>query len=213
MVKFLWTHPMQEPVSKVHEWHSTISFLKRPVLSTWHYYILHTRKSSNSGTIEQKGPLYLPEESCKEYLQVSYPGYSTLMWHHEHYPQEPQRLRWPQERSAEQSALTNARHTYCASGQLGTTADWRYEVPGTDFEIHAHWQGYAEEHPRPVHAVTNLFGDGDLDAGHHKVKASAANEFVARKTLTIASGEVQGTYWNRIKCKECFGNPPGAVIR
>ena len=103
--------------------------------------------------------------------------------------------------------------------------------------------------------VTHLFGDGDLDAGHHKVKASAAKEFVTRKkpsgdlelsqaqehqleviamtnkldkpqeeaeamasrahelTQTIPSGKAQGTYWDRIKCKECFGNPMGAVKR
>jgi hypothetical protein len=61
--------------------------------------------------------------------------------------------------------------------------------------------------------VTHLFGDGDLDAGYHKVKASAAKESIARKTRTIASGNAQGTYWNRIKCKEHFGNSLGAVIR
>ncbi len=57
---------------------------------------------------------------------------------------------------------------------------------GTDFETHAYWQGYAEE--------------------------PAAKELVARNTCTIASGKAQGTYWNRIKCKECSGNPPKAVI-
>jgi hypothetical protein len=45
------------------------------------------------------------------------------------------------------------------------------------------------------------------------MKAPAAKEFVARKTHTIASGKMQGTYWNMIKCKERFGNPPEAVIR
>jgi hypothetical protein len=59
----------------------------------------------------------------------------------------------------------------------------------------------------------HLFGDGDLDAGHHKVNPSAPKEFLAKKTHTIASGKAQGTYWYRIKCKECFGNPLGAVIR
>jgi hypothetical protein len=60
----------------------------------------------------------------------------------------------------------------------------------------------------------HLFGDhGDLDAGHRKVKAPALKELVARKTCTIASGKAQGTYRNRIKCKEFFGNPPEAVIR
>jgi hypothetical protein len=59
----------------------------------------------------------------------------------------------------------------------------------------------------------HLFGDGDLDAGHRKIKPSAAKEFVARKTRTITSGKAQGTYWNRIKCKEHCGNSPEAVMR
>jgi hypothetical protein len=83
---------------------------------------------------------------------------------------------------------------------------------GTDFELHAYWKVCAEEHPRPVYVIRHLLGDGDLDAGNHKVKAPTAKEFVARKAHTIASGKAQGTYWNRIKCKECFENPPEAVI-
>jgi hypothetical protein len=82
----------------------------------------------------------------------------------------------------------------------------------TDFEMHAYWQGYAEEHPRPVNVVMHLLGDGDLNAGHHKVKAPAAKESVVRKTHTIASVKARGTYWNRIKCKECCRNPSEAVI-
>ncbi len=82
-----------------------------------------------------------------------------------------------------------------------------------DFEMHTYWQGCTEEHLRPVNVIMHLFGDGDLDVGHCKVKTSAAKEFIARKTRTSASGGAWGTYWNRIKCKERFGNPPGAVIR
>jgi hypothetical protein len=52
---------------------------------------------------------------------------------------------------------------------------------GTDFEMHAYRQGYSEEHLRPANAVTHLFGDGNLDVGHCKVKASAAKDFAARK--------------------------------
>jgi hypothetical protein len=44
-------------------------------------------------------------------------------------PQEPWRTRSPQERDIEQSAPTHVRHTHCASRQLGTTADQRYDVP------------------------------------------------------------------------------------
>ncbi len=42
---------------------------------------------------------------------------------------------------------------------------------GTDFETHAYRQGYDEEHMRSANAVTHLFGDGDLDAGHRRMKA------------------------------------------
>jgi hypothetical protein len=50
---------------------------------------------------------------------------------------------------------------------------------GTDFETHAFWQGYSEE--------------------------PTANEFATMKACTIASGKVQGTHWNVIKCKEHLG--------
>ncbi len=57
---------------------------------------------------------------------------------------------------------------------------------GTDFEMHANWQGYIEE---PV-----------------------AKDFIASKAHTIPLSEVQGTHWNKIKCKERFENRPKAVI-
>jgi hypothetical protein len=57
---------------------------------------------------------------------------------------------------------------------------------GTDFEMHAYWQGYTEE--------------------------PAAKELIAGNTCTVASGKAQGTYWNRIKCKVRCGNCPEAVI-
>ncbi len=40
-----------------------------------------------------------------------------------------QSSRWPQERDAEQSGPTNARHTHCTPRQLWTKADQRYDVP------------------------------------------------------------------------------------
>jgi hypothetical protein len=58
---------------------------------------------------------------------------------------------------------------------------------GTDFEMHAKWQGYVEV---PI-----------------------ANDFVARKVRTIALSKVQGTHWNRIKCQEHLGNRQEAVAR
>jgi hypothetical protein len=58
---------------------------------------------------------------------------------------------------------------------------------GTDFEMHAKWQGSVEE--------------------------PAAKDFVARKVRTIKLNKVQGTNWNAIKCKECLRSHPEAVVR
>ncbi len=77
----------------------------------------------------QNGPLDTLEESHKEYLQMSHPGYSALTWHQEHKPQEPWITRGPRERDAEQSAPINVRPTHCTSRQLGTTAAQRYDIP------------------------------------------------------------------------------------
>jgi hypothetical protein len=58
---------------------------------------------------------------------------------------------------------------------------------GTDFKMHAKWQGSIEE--------------------------SAAKDFVARKVRTIKFNKVQGTHWNTNKCKERLGSHPEAVVR
>jgi hypothetical protein len=58
---------------------------------------------------------------------------------------------------------------------------------GTDFEMHAYWQGYVE--------------------------VPAGKDFLARKVCTIALTEVQGTHWNAIKCQERLGNCPEADVR
>jgi hypothetical protein len=58
---------------------------------------------------------------------------------------------------------------------------------GTDFEMHARWQGYVEK--------------------------PSAKDFIARKVHTIALSIVQGTHWSVNKCKECLGNCQEAVIR
>jgi hypothetical protein len=57
---------------------------------------------------------------------------------------------------------------------------------GSDFEMHAYWQGYVEE--------------------------PAAKDFVTRKAHTIPLRKAQGTHWNTIKCKEHLGNCPEAII-
>jgi hypothetical protein len=58
---------------------------------------------------------------------------------------------------------------------------------GTDFEMHAKWQG--------------------------TVKEPTAKDFVERKVRTIKLNEVQGIHWNMNKCKERLENCPEAVVR
>jgi hypothetical protein len=58
---------------------------------------------------------------------------------------------------------------------------------GTDFKMHAKWQGYIEQ--------------------------PTAKDFGAKKVHTIELNEVHGTNWNAIKCKKCFGSRPEAVVR
>ena len=90
-------------------------------------------------------------------------------------------------RDVEQSALTHARHTHCASRELGTTADRSMTFLGTDLMKHAIWQGSVEE--------------------------PDAKNFVARKVRTIKWNKVLGTSWNAIRCKERLRSRPAAVFR
>jgi hypothetical protein len=58
---------------------------------------------------------------------------------------------------------------------------------GTDFKMHAKWQGSVEE--------------------------PAAKDFVAREVRTIELNKVQGTNWNANTCQERLGSRPEAVNR
>jgi hypothetical protein len=134
----------------------------------------------------QKGLDIALEKSHKEYFQASLQGYFTLTWCHEHAPQEPWRTSWLQKRKlSNQPPLMRVTPTVL----LGS---WRRQLMqdmaslGTDIETHVYWQGYIEE--------------------------PAAYDFVAREARTIAFNRVQGTHRNRIKCEECLGNCPSAVI-
>jgi hypothetical protein len=86
------------------------------------------RSTSKSGTGKDYLLHYLrsPTKSTFKHLCKQSPLWRVVM---SKTTQEPQRSRWLQERDVEQSAPTIARHTHCALGQLGTTADWRFDVP------------------------------------------------------------------------------------
>ncbi len=103
-------------------WKDTACHFETP---TWNFYQeVYEWKWYRNGLL-----VALLEESRKEYIQASLQADSALTHCHEKTPQEPWRLRWPWERDVEWSAPTHVRHTHCASWQLGTTANRRYEVP------------------------------------------------------------------------------------
>ncbi len=124
MHNFLQTH-LQEPVFL--GGFTSDAFLKRPVLSYWDSY-----EKFLQGDLQAK---VVPERTTYPVtwgvLQRVPSSVSTRLWLvvMRKEPQEPGRTRRPQERDVEQSAPTHARHTPYASRQLGTTADWRYDVP------------------------------------------------------------------------------------
>ncbi len=131
-------------------------------------------------------------------LQVSQPGYSALTWRHKHEPQVPQR--WPPERDAEWSAPTNVRHTHCTPRQLGTTADWRYDVPWDWLWDACHMAG--------VHWGTRCKGFCSKEGPHYRIEQSARNP--------LGRDQVQITLGNRpeavigqatINLIHNFGNP------
>jgi hypothetical protein len=99
-------------------------------------------------------------ESYEEYLQVSLQGYSALTCCHEHKPQEPLRSTAP-------------------LGHWGQQSLENMTSLGTDFEMHAIWQGYIEE--------------------------PAAKDFIVRKAHTITLSEARETHWDVINYKEHLG--------
>jgi hypothetical protein len=86
------------------------------------------RSASKSGTGKDYLSHYLrsPAKSTLKHLYKQTPLWLVIMRKE---PQEPWRTRRLQERDIEQSAPTHVRHTHCASRQLGTTSDQRYDVP------------------------------------------------------------------------------------
>ncbi len=118
---------LQEPdFFLVHEWR--VSEETSLVISRLQHEISTRRSTSKSGTGKDYLLRYLrsPAKSTFKRLYKQTPLWLVVMRKE---PQEPWRTRRLWERDVEQSALTHARHTHCASRQLGTTADRRYDVP------------------------------------------------------------------------------------
>ncbi len=139
------THNSQNFVL-VHEWQ--ISQETCLVISRLLCEISTRRSTSKSGTRKDYLSRYL-RSPVKSTFKLLYK--QTLLWLviMSKEPQEPLRTRRPQERDVEPSALTHAHHTHYASRQLGTTANWRYDVPWDWLQkacrmARAHWGNHCE---------------------------------------------------------------------
>ncbi len=83
-------------------------------------------------------------------------------------PQEPWRSSWPGERDIERSASTHTCHTHCASRQLVTSADWRYDVPWD-------WLQDACQMAR-IRWGTRCKGFCSKEGPHYQIELSARNQ-------------------------------------
>ncbi len=167
----------------VHEW--CVSEETRLVISRLLCKMTTRRSTSKRGT-KKDYLLHMrsPTKSTFKHLCKQTPLWLVVM---SKMPQEPWRSRWPWEMDVEQAAPTHARHTHCASRQLGTTADRRYDVP---------WVWLWDACPMArVRWGTRCKG------------------FCSKEGSTTVSNKVQGTNWNIIKCKERLWSCPEAVVR
>ncbi len=110
----------------VHKW--WVSEETRLVILRLLQEISTRRSTSKSGTGRDYLSRYLrsPAKSTFKHLYKQTPLWLVIMRKE---PQKPWRTRRPWERDVEKSAPAHVRHTHCASRQLGTTADRRYDVP------------------------------------------------------------------------------------
>ncbi len=123
---FLQTHLQEPEFFLVHKW--CVSDKTRLVISRLLSEIPTRRSTSKSGT-ERDYLLHYwrsPGKSTFKHLCKQTPLWLIVM---SKMPLEPWRSRWPQERDVEWSTPTHVHHTRCASRQLGTTANQRYDNP------------------------------------------------------------------------------------
>ncbi len=148
-----------------HEWQ--VSEETRLVISRLLCEISTRRSTSKSGTGKDYLLHYLrsPAKSTFKHLWKQTPLWCIVM---SKAPQEPWRSRWPQKWDVEQSAPTHARHTHCASEQLDTTANQRYDVPWD-------WLWDACQMAR-VHWGTSCEGFCSKEGPHYQIELSARNQ-------------------------------------
>ncbi len=188
---WLPTHaPTRARIFLVHEWH--ISEETHLIILRLLREISTMRSTSKSGT----GKDYLlhflrsPVKSTFKCLWKQ-----TLLWciFMRKMSQEPGRSRWPWERDIEQSAPTHALQSHCASRQLGTTADRRYDVPRD-------WLLDACQMAR-VHWGTHCEGFLSNEVPHYWIEQSARNQ-LERDQVQRALGKLSRS------CRQTSNNQP-----
>ncbi len=161
-------------------------FLKRNISSTQNSYILYIRGSQLAKAVPRKDYYTCsrsPAKSTFKCLILDTPLWRGIM---------STKLKNPEDQADCEKGMLSNQPWLTRVTPTVLLGSWEQQPLkdmmslGTDFETHAYWQGYAEE--------------------------PAVKELLARNTSTITSGKAQGTYWNRIKCKECCKNLPEAVI-
>ncbi len=145
-------------------WFTSDAFWKRPISSYQDSYVNFYEEIYERRWYRKRTTYPVSGGVMQEYLKRLYK--QTALW----LIIRSRSLRIPEEqderkkRDVEQSAPTHARHTRCASRQMGNTADRSTMFLGTDFEKRVIWQGSVEE--------------------------PAAKDFLARKVHTIEWNEV-----------------------
>jgi hypothetical protein len=179
MCNFLQTHLKKPELF----WFTSDAFLKRPILLTYWLLRPFSMRKSHVKAVPRKDYFTHLRSPAKSTSSVSnwILRSDVTSWAQ---PQEPQR--WPRERDAEWSALTNVRHTHCAPRQLGTTANQRYDVPWDWLWVTCHMAG--------VRWGTHCVGFGSKEGPHYCFERSTRNPLKHDQVWTA------------------FGNHPEAVI-
>jgi hypothetical protein len=157
--------PTRARFSLVHKWQ--VSEETHLVISRLLWEISTRRSTSKSGTGKDYLLCYLrsPAKSTFKCLYKQTPLWLVVMRKE---PQEPWIIRRPWERDVEQSAPTHAHHTHCASRQLGTKADQRYDLP---------WDWLQKEcQMARVHWGTCCKGFCSKEGPHYQIDQSARNQ-------------------------------------
>ncbi len=159
---FLQTHLQESEFF----WFTSNAFQKRRISSCWDSYVKFLPGGLRAKVIPER-TTYCVTWGVPRRVPSSVSA-SRLRSDASKSPQEPWRSRWPWERDNEQSGLTNTHHTHCASRQLGTTADQRYDVP---------WDWLQDAHQMArVHWGTRCKGFCSKESPHYRSERSARNQ-------------------------------------